>query len=211
VRANPRWNGGVVCAMLVAMLQACGPQATRAGAPADSSVVGRKRETSVPNDQPCRPARTGAELTEAAAQLPERRGSEITPVFPLRWPQVGSGVGAFVYQIDIPGTGRRTRRVSGPTHRITFETLGAVPSVEQLADAPLLGTEDSGDAPAADFAERMSRAVDAMAEVIGGCRTPESARADLEPYSTWLSRYRLMAGDLRQRTPAFIEWLSQSR
>jgi hypothetical protein len=80
-----------------------------------------------------------------------------------------------------------------------------------MADAPLLGTEGSGEAPAADFAERLRRAVDAMAEVIAGCRTPDSARADLEPYSIWLSRYRLIAGDLRQRTPEFIDWLSQPR
>ena len=202
-----------LCALLAALvLQACTSPSARAGAYVDSNAGRQVADGAMPNERPCRPARTGVELTqEVSAQLPPRMSSVVTPIFPLQWPDTGTGVAAFAYRIDVPPTGRRTRSVTGPTHQMTFGTLGATPMVDRLSDTPLLGTEDSGDAPSADFAEQMNRAVDAMVEVLAGCRTPESARADLAPYLTWLARYRLMGADLRQRTPAFIDWLSKPR
>jgi hypothetical protein len=208
MRAHMR--SACVGALVVFGIQACSRQSAR-GAAADS-VSHPGSADSMPNGQPCRPVRTGAELTQlVATQLPLRMSSVVTPVFPLRWPEQGSGVAAFAYRIDVPPTGRRTRSVTGPTHRLTFDTLGAAPSLERMSDTPLVGTEQSGDSPAADFAERMRHAVDVMVEVIAGCRTPEAARADLEPYSLWLSGNQLIAGDLRRHVPAFIDWLAKTR
>jgi hypothetical protein len=128
------------------------------------------------------------------------------PVWPTSWPANGGGVTYWTYTDEVPDgvlmTGAVQSKVRGPTNQITFASLSATPSVRRLGRGKLLGIWNLVDPP-----EDIFQAEQTLVDVVAGCREPESARAELQPYLDWLHLNPPISRDLETHSPAFVAWL----
>jgi hypothetical protein len=140
----------------------------------------------------------------AAAALPEGGlGLRLSPPLPAAWPPGLPQLEWFAYRSTALPTGVIAYKVEGPVHKVSLTLPEGQPRAAAVSDGKELGRE----AGSGTAVPELGSAEQALVEVVLGRRAPDSARADLAPYSQWATASSLVGADLRRRKPEFFGWL----
>jgi hypothetical protein len=166
----------------------------------------RAKPSAAPETVRCKDVPTTVELSDAArfALRDEPTILDFAPLLPTRWPADGGGVVILAYEMDWLNDGPAWYRPRGPTHEITFTSLKDAPRFRRLGRGKKL--KAPGFASSEEVAS-LSRAQQALVDLVAGCRKPEGAKYDLVYYLEWLRLHPEIGKRIEARSPAFVAWL----
>jgi hypothetical protein len=151
---------------------------------------------------------TAPELHERMTEALKDESWSVIPsmLLPLSWPPRAQGIQVVAYRFEALATGVVSHKIHGPSHRITVTPWVGEPRVERF-ETKVLGREYEG-AELASSAE-MTRAEQALLDVVARCRSADSAVRDLSAYLAWADQHPVRGRDLFARYPDFFNWLKQ--
>jgi hypothetical protein len=145
----------------------------------------------------------------ARAALPsyDRFFAVLSPALPASWPPSDARIEWFAYRHEPLPTGMIAYRTIGPLYRVSIALPEGQPKVETVAHGVDLGRDDN----ARDRSAELAPAEGVLVEVLMKRRTPESARAALDPYLVWASGSSALANDVRRRKAGFFRRLAATK
>ncbi len=177
---------------------------------ADPDTVPTAEETPASEGTP--PAPEPTELAAIAERtvldaMTEHPSVLLTPALPVEWPPKAGEVAYVAYPIEPLTSGVTKWRVDRPIARIVVKLADKSAVVEPLTSKSKkpLGTFENRRVSATD---PIHAAESTLFAIIEGRGDADKQRHRLRPYVDWLDAHAMVRADVRERVPAFVEWLT---